>query len=209
MNLARDGYIACIGDRLAGRYLANADNNLSWHALTTFVMSAAALESLVNELCFMYSFWPSNPRKPELASLSEKPVRQKYLDLPSYLWAKTYDQAKTPYRDFNVLVDIRNEFMHYEMGLSPDERTQRIDGYLRSHGLLFYNDKPYNYIVGMPQYFNAKAALWAHNTACQMALKLREFNMANPIKTFDSILCEGNFREISPNFWRSLSPSTP
>ena len=199
--------MACIRDRLAGRYLANADNNLSWHALMTFVMSAAALEALINELYFMYSFWPSNPPKPELASLSEKKVRQKYLDLPSYLWGKTYDQKNSPYRDFDVLVDIRNEFMHYEMGLSPDARTQRIDAYLRGHGLLFYNDQPYNYLVGMPQYFNAKAATWAHNTACQMALKLGEFNRANPIITFDAILCEENFREISPDFWRTLSLS--
>jgi hypothetical protein len=97
--------------------------------------------------------------------------------------------------------------MHYEMGLSPDARTQRIDAYLRGHGLLFYNDQPYNYLVGMPQYFNAKAATWAHNTACQMALKLGEFNRANPIITFDAILCEENFREISPDFWRTLSLS--
>ena len=204
ISLARDGYVACIRDRLAKRHLVNADNNLSWYALLTFVMSAAALEALINELCFMYSFWLSNPPKPELAKLSKKEVRQKYLDVPSCLWGKTYDEDESPYRDFKVLVDIRNEFMHYEMGLSPDERSQRIDAYLRAQGLLFYNDQPHDYIVGIPQYFNAKAALWAHNTACQMALKLGEFNRANPIINFDSILSEENFREISPDFWKSL-----
>ena len=109
---ARFAYIACIGDRLAKHSLINADNNMSWNSLLTFVMSAAALEALINELCFVYNSLPSNPPKPELAGMLEERigVRRKYLEVPSCLWGKWLTRKQVPDNDviINKLFFIRN-----------------------------------------------------------------------------------------------------
>src|SRR5262245_2080548 len=46
-------------------------------------------------------------------------LRQKYILVPSLFRQKTFEKGAMPYKDFDVLVRLRNDVIHYKMGTRP------------------------------------------------------------------------------------------
>ena len=202
-KFARESYYACIKDRSFNN-LSTTDRNITEYALLVFIMSAAALEALINELYYIYYFEQSDVSPDSfidssfINSFDKFSIRNKYLKLPSHIWGKTYNLLEQPYIDFDILIDIRNDCVHYQMGgpVKYSARKKKIHDYLRSKSLLSYNEEHDDYILAVPQFFNSKAALWAYNTSCQMVQQLRAFNNHEPYTNFETVLSEDNFPTI-------------
>lgn len=205
MELARTAYHMCILDR--DRYLSSDDNNLSMNALTVFFLTATALEAFINEVSFFQFHWLK--KKPPISrkKVEKMNIRQKYDSLPQIFWAQTFEINRPPYQDFNMLIELRNAHVHYKMEELGTHETPKYLSYLRGKNLLYANDKPDDYFIPTPQYCNSKAALWAYNTACQMATGLIELSDAKT-KNFWQPVVLSNFREIPELYWRSLVSSS-
>lgn len=127
---------------------------------------------------------------------------RKYSLVPLLLWGTTFDRGASPYQDFDVLVKIRNDLVHYKMQAYTLGEGPAYFKQLSDRGLLLTSGKaaaPYIWLHNMS---NSKAALWAYNTACRMAKKLMEFADEATRQMWQGML--ENFAEVPDDYWKSI-----
>ncbi len=150
-----------------------------WDALIAILFSAAALESLINEVALIAASRPSAAKRvPFLRALgdvlveAEKTrgsVRQKYLLTKHILPGKPYDRGSQPYQDFDLLFKIRDEVVHPKPE-QYDNDPERITKPLETKKLI----EPVTnvQITWMTRISTRAVALWACNVVADMAASL-------------------------------------
>ncbi len=186
MGFAREAYFKCIEAGNSDGVYKTKDNKFSFHALSVYIMTATALESFINEICFRLS-----PRRVDVSvdGLDNLEITLKYYLLPKVLWGKTFDRGALPYQDFNILINLRNGIVHYKI---KDMRGTKYFKYLKRKNLLM---SPNRNVSSFDQLCNTKTARWAYNTTCKTAHKLIEFSDDNTKKLTKYLLY--NFRELT------------
>lgn len=201
---ARQAYERCVKDRLSGKVFTTVDNNLSSHAIDVYILSVTALEAFINEVCFggpKISMINGTPAPRDL--IEDLEIRKKYYLLPLLLWGKTYEREVRPYQDFEMLVRIRNDLIHYKMRGYQRGKEPKYFNVLAARGALLtspHSDADFAWVFKI---FNSKGALWAYNTTCQMAKELLKL-ADQQTQGFWSQTVDINFREIPDDYWRKV-----
>lgn len=202
MNSSYRAYVRCIEDRETGRVFVTEDNSYSANARDVFILSVTALEAFVNEVSLGPASMMLNKKMEVLAEWVEKlDVRAKYRIVPCLLWGNTFDRGSQPYQDFNILVNIRNELVHYKMKAYKIGDMPKCVRPLFERGMLLTPANKEVYSLWVDEVSCSKAALWAHNTACRMANRLIE--MADD-KTRQQWGDGKGFSEIPEDYWKTI-----
>jgi hypothetical protein len=196
-------YERCIQDRLSGKLFTTDDNNYSPNAIDVYILSVSALEAFINEVCFsgpeirMINGTPA-PRN----LIEDLELRKKYYLLPLLLWGKTYERGVQPYQEFEMLVRIRNDLIHYKMRRYHRGDEPQYFKILSERGALLVSPHPDADFAWVMKILTSKGALWAYNTACRMAKRLIELADEQTQMVWRPML--GNFKEIPDDYWRKL-----
>ena len=94
------------------------------------ILSVAFLESYVNELIDIEPSLPSAKRK----KLQGLRLRDKYCDLYRHLTGDVMSISEEPFKDFNVLVGVRNALVHHTPGrrILTGQLKKRVDSFLEA-----------------------------------------------------------------------------
>lgn len=112
-------------------------------------------------------------------------LREKYLKIPQKLWGKTFDKSKSPFHDFESLVEIRNDIIHYKMPFYEEQNADpswaneiSIKGLFMSEPVIIppFSLAEGNQRVWIDEICTYKAAQWAHNTSCKMIKQFIEMS---------------------------------
>ena len=201
---ARLAYVRCVQERLSEHVFTIEDNNYSENAIDVFILSVTALEAFINEAAFS----PMARSTSRLAMvgdmLEDLDIRRKYVLVPQLAWGQTYDPGVQPYQDFEMLVRLRNDLVHYKMKFYSHGQEPGYAKTLSQRGLLLL-PKPPDLQARFPwptELLTSKAALWAHNTACRM---VRSFiAMADEETTELHGSLANKFREIPLDYWKTI-----
>jgi len=192
IDLAYKSFERCFEDRSFKHIHTSADNNWSSHAIAVHLLTHNALEALINELIAI----PNMP-----SPFGEKSVKKwlfdisflaKYVVVPQLAWQKTFETGKEPYQSLKTLNNLRNHLVHYKM--------ERIKINSLPSGLQLLQDR--EVLLGPPMGYDwlklvssTKTALWALNTAAEVAGKLLAFTSDKVHLAFERHT--SNFRFIS------------
>ena len=198
---ARRAYERCIRERLDDKVFVTDDNNFSRYALDAIILSVAALEAFLNEAALNPVALGIRRADAALQALEELEIRRKYVLVPLVLWGTTFQCSRQPFQDFDCLVRVRNDLIHYKMPFYPSGHGPKYLRHLETNKLLLESDGPsrFGWVENLS---SAKVALWAHNTACRMAKELMV--MADAVGRAWGDLAE-NFREIPPDYWKTIA----
>ena len=194
---AREAYILSAKERLGEKVYSTKDNNYSEHALVAYVLSTCALEAFINEACFTETSGLLSQAGIAKQPLEMLEIRTKYYLLPLLLWKRTYDRGGQPYQDFDVLTKVRNLLVHYQLKMYEIPQRPRFLAMMASKGLLL----PGTNFPWPTELLTAKAALWAHNTACAMVQRFVELGGEEGRLPFPPA---GNFQEIPEASYREI-----
>ena len=176
----------------------HSNNYYSPDFLNSYIMSATALEAFINERIAIAleilkrrinGYEPDEQHKIEdirqKAILDKvfkiQNVRDKYDKLTSQLWNKNFDKNKTPFIDFSILIDIRNDIIHYKMPFYDEHNFKPKwleylilkDIFLPSKVTEFPEFFSCDQRIWIDEICTFKGAKWAYNTACAM---IRQFS---------------------------------
>jgi hypothetical protein len=189
---------------LHGRGTTLANNTFSADALDAYILSVCMLDSFMSEACFTPMLGLLDKHGVSHDLVERLDVRKKYFDIPKLLWGRTYDRGAQPYQDFDLLVEIRNHFVHYRVG--PFGTAAKLRRRLASRHLLL--DVP---IAEMARAslawptdaLNFRSAVWAHNTACDMIRSFYELAGEDASQPVMAMLA-GDYPSISQEESRSM-----
>ena len=146
-------------------------------------LAIAAWEALIHEL--LLSDFPrlvhlKNPLwKIPLAHITRWGIRDKTLIVPDFLFGRTFDKGAQPYQDFDTLVTVRNEFVHFKNSI--DTPLKNATKYLEGKRLLLTAKRPAeipadaDYDYPWPGKFACTEMIrWSINTVAAMARRLEE-----------------------------------
>lgn len=160
--------------------------------LQVYILSAASLEAFINEVCWdkldeLKASGSEADWQTRIKAMVDqrKPIIEKWRSVPRLLWGRTFDEEANPWRDFVVLVRLRNSLLHYRMELlpsgqipkfleairdllSPDLRigAQRMTLMMRMQESEHWIDRICTLEMGT----------WAHNTAIEMIHEFLRFS---------------------------------
>lgn len=196
-------YERCIKDRLSGKVYTTEDNNYSPNVIDVYILSVSTLEAFINEVCFggpEIRIINGTPAPREL--IEDLEIRKKYYLLPLLLWGKTYKRGTQPYQDFEMLVRIRNDLIHYKMRSYHRGNEPKYFRILSERGALLVSPHPDADFAWIMKILTSKGALWAYNTACRMAKGLIELADEQTQTLWSPIL--GSFQEIPDDYWKKI-----
>lgn len=143
-------------------------------AYTTYVGAVAAVEAFINE---SFLGWQAKSQFKESAlwqlnepALERMDLLLKMVLIPQLLFAKTFDRSKQPYQDFALLVQVRNDIVHFKMKMQAPKYVHELSQ--RKIALV----KTVDEAVPWPMKLSSTEGIrWAHNTACAVVQTLVEF----------------------------------
>jgi len=188
IDRSREVFLSCIAERSNKQA---EDNFYSQKFLDVFIFATTALEAFINERISISLLIckrrlalndPVNQNTVDddrfhikiLNRMKKENLREKYLELPRLLWNTKLEKNEPPYHDFEILVKIRNDIIHYKMPFYDEENFEPSwVSELSKKG--FFMNKP---VIVPPEPLNEKkriwieeictlkSARWAHNTTC-------------------------------------------
>jgi len=199
-----------------------SDNYFSRNFIDVYIMSATALEAFINERISIIrtiikqriAMKVDNSREDAQIStdenqrkiiemLKEQDVVTKYRMMPVLLWQKSFDEGRSPFKDFVTLIKIRNDIIHYKMTFY-DEKSERPKWAKTIEGKGIFLREP---VVSPPEPLpnegrriwideicTFKGAKWAYNTSCQMMKKFAGLSQGIIQATCQDYV--GSFKEI-------------
>lgn len=189
-----------LDDVKTGKGVRQGINGYSIHALPAYVSAVAAVEAFINEA--LLSQLPKMVMKDSplwnlpADWLEERlEIRIKLVLVSQLLFGKSFKRNAQPYQDMDLLVQIRNDLVHYKMGrqipnyLGPlDNRgiTLRSKGKVKESGADFAWPHKLSCTEGVR---------WAHNTVCKTVAALLSFATNDCRKMMKHVA--SNFRPIS------------
>jgi len=143
--------------------------------LTAILFSAAALEAYINEtfqiIRGMPALWQSSNKVSAFADVLDEAEEHRASPKLKYLLAKivltgtSFDKGALPYQDFDLLMAMRDELMHYK--LQRIEDTHKIVERLKSRKIQIAHEPnvrvSWTSVIATPD-----VAKWACNTAASM-----------------------------------------
>jgi len=178
------------------------ENFYSPKFLDVFLLTATSLEAFINEriaialeICTRRLLLNDPVNLPTIDEdrrhlkiprrMKRKDLRSKYLRLPQDLWHRTYDENQSPFRDFKILVDIRNDIVHYTMPFYEQEnqaprwveQLSNIDIFMPNPVIVApVSITGENGRVWIDEICTLKGAKWAHNTSCALVKQFYEMS---------------------------------
>ena len=176
------GYVRRLYDR-ALEYLASGHgvrrgiNGYTDSALPAYIITVAAVEAFLNEA--FLSDWPrlifkesslwSVPKR----SLDKIELGLKLVLIPQLLFTKSFSRDSQPYQDFDLLIKIRNDFVHYKMKGKSPKYLQALDD--RGISLVSPTKNSEADYAWPHKVSSSEGIRWAHNTACSVVQELVSF----------------------------------
>jgi hypothetical protein len=199
----RQIYQAALEYLASGIGVRQGINGYTDYALPAYIITVAAVESFVNEAFLNDMIRMTIKDSPmwniHIDTLENMELRLKLILFPQLLFQKSLSQSFQPYQDMNLLIKIRNEFIHYKMKDNSPKFLQNLE------------DRRISLVTPAPgkgDYFwvhnlcSSEGIRWAHNTACSVVNKLFSFMPSNsPAAGMISALT-GNFSAIPESFAR-------
>jgi hypothetical protein len=208
IDRSREVFLACIAEQADNR---GKDNFYSPKFMDVFILSTTALEAFINEriaislvLC-THRLALNDPVNRDtidddilhlkiLKRIKRENLRDKYLKLPQHLWHTTFKKNEWPFRDFNFLVDIRNDIIHYKMPFYDEENLE--PSWVKELSLKsFFMFEPViippeplpneRKRIWIEELCTLKAAKWAHNTTCAMIKQFSKMSKGVIQQTID------------------------
>jgi hypothetical protein len=165
--------------------------NININVLEVYILVIVGLEALINEIC-LDKIDQRNSNNKSIRSLSKIVERDekkhnmdlkiKYDKLPKVLWRKKFDKGNKTWCDFDALINLRNEIVHY---LPKWESPNYIPGYMRSIYLRLNQNKKISDKVSvsfedaidsnpcfMSRICNVHMSVWAFDTGINMINEL-------------------------------------
>ena len=159
--------------------------------LEVYVLVATSLEAFINDFCQhkideikwtdREAYWLKG-----LKEIIDRRIgiKLKWRLVPQLLWQKAFDENQTPWKDFNVLINLRNWLLHYKMEYLPPGKVPRSLSHIK-HLLSSesqYAKEPHTLTEALQEsetlidrMCNLKMAQWAFNTGVKMIEKFLEF----------------------------------
>jgi hypothetical protein len=153
--------------------------------LETIILVAASLEAFINE--YIDSKSRKLSRKSDhremarlLNKLTEEKIelKLKWQLVPQIIWQKQFSQDQKPWQDFDVLIRLRNDLLHYKGQLHPRDYVPKYLGQVVH--LLSKYEEPVCDLSGrsddwVDRICNYEVAKWAYNTGIGMINELLDF----------------------------------
>jgi hypothetical protein len=159
--------------QIAGNVLRYGINGYTDHAFSAYIIAVAAVESFVNETLMDQSaenrtcgsaLW-----KLRRNWLERLELRDKMIILGQLLFGKSLDPSAQPLQDFNLLLKVRNECVHYKCGAPP----KFMEEFIRRDIALTSRIRKLNPETRLSQPWASDLSCtegirWAHNTCCKV-----------------------------------------
>jgi hypothetical protein len=104
-------------------------------------------------------------------TLEELDLPQKLIQVPRAVLGRSLEPGQQPHQDMQILVQLRNELVHYKMGVIPPKAVRVL-----AQRRLASRVPPAQEAGGPHPWANRVSTLegirWAHNTACATAVAL-------------------------------------
>ena len=105
-------------------------------------------------------------------------LKLKWESVPQMLWQKQFRQDQKPWQDFDVLIRLRNDLLHYKGQLHPRDYVPKYLGQVEH--LLSEYIEPEGELSGesddwVDRLCNYEVAKWAYNTGVGMINQLLDF----------------------------------
>jgi hypothetical protein len=175
------------------RISINQTGDLVPIAVPSYILAVAAVEAFVNEM-FLSDFGSRVLGKDLLPGDFEKlELRMKLIELPARVFGRTLSKGEQPYQDMDLLVELRNELVHYKMQTKPPKiikqlAQNKIAVRVPAEEEQLGGPNPWTRRVG-----TLEGIRWANNTACKIVVAL--LNLAPPEKQ-DLVGLAHNFQLI-------------
>jgi len=172
-------------------------------ALVAIVFSAATLESFMSQAVFMAEEWSHlHPKIETFAQFmgelegreAASSLKTKYYLAHWIICGTPFERGKSPFQDFDLLIDLRNALIHLKPDKQTSEKTQKLLHCLKSKNLIPDRLFP-NYDANAPErrsvwvrYISTDVvAKWACNTAAAMIEEFWKNAPEEEIRQFFSI----------------------
>jgi hypothetical protein len=166
------------------RVSSQSENTPHNDALVAVLFSAATLESFMSQAVFVAETWSHlNPKIEVFAQFigelegreTGSSLKTKYYMAHWIICGTPFDRGRSPYQDFDLLVDLRNALIHLKPDKLGSEKTRKLLARLKSSNLIPDGLVP-NYDPSIPEQrtvwvhyvSTATVAKWACNTAAAM-----------------------------------------
>lgn len=166
------------------RVSSESENKPHNDALVAILFSAATLESFMSQAVFTAETWSHlYPKIKVFAQFigelegreAGSSLKTKYYMAHWIICGIPFDRGKSPYQDFNLLVDLRNMLTHLKPDKLGTEKTRKLLSRLKSSNLIpdslvpnYDPNSPEQRAVWVHYVSTAKVAKWACNTAAAM-----------------------------------------
>jgi hypothetical protein len=151
-------------------------NAYSPHALPAYVLTVSSVESLVNETLLDSSarlIWRDSPLwKLKTDFLEKIDLLTKLVLVPQLLFDKSFTSNKQPLQDFNLLLKVRNDIVHYKLRSEPKYLQPLVERDIALSSAKAEGSADYPW----PSKLSCTEGIrWAHNTSCAVVNTLVDF----------------------------------
>jgi hypothetical protein len=165
---------------LTGKGVRHGNNGYTPHALPAYVLAVAAIEALLAETLLgdmTRAVWRTSPLwNVDAKTLERLETRVKVTIVPQVLFGKSFVPGGQPFQDFDLLVRVRNDVVHYKMNAGVPKYVRALSqrGIALSYPLPTASpiSVDYNWIQKLSC---TEAIRWGHNAVCSVVQKLVEF----------------------------------
>lgn|GEM_PF-4886522 len=148
------------------------DNHYTENACKAYIFTAITLESIINEFIWMNASDMSSA-KHLVAEIQDLEIRRKYILVPLLFGVETYDKGAQPFQDFEALIRLRNDLVHYRMKDYGEKEGPRHLQRLRDAGVLLAK-RPSGERIWLSDVSTFRGALWACRVMHEMKVKFCE-----------------------------------
>jgi hypothetical protein len=147
-------------------------------AIPAYILAVTAVEAFLNE-AFLSDFFTGLPGLSAMPQMSEAtrarlerlPAETKLVVLPHCAFGKSLNRDEQTYQDMRRLIRLRNELVHYKMGVRAPQVLRKILKYLTRRGLIAASIPPERDDGGILPWVSRVSTCtglrWAHDTVCK------------------------------------------
>ncbi|MDQ7842104.1 MAG: hypothetical protein RDU83_13950 [bacterium] len=182
---------------LTGRGVRHGNNGYTPHAYPAYVIAVASVEAFLNETMIsplsQMGFGATPLDLFDSEEVERLDLLLKIQLLPQIHVGRTMPRNTQPFQDFQMLVRLRNEIVHYKMAGLPLGLLRDLE----QRGIALpkpEKTQPADYLA-MGKISCTEGIRWAHNTACRVVHRLVE--LAPPDRSENMAYLASGFVEIT------------
>lgn len=168
--------------------------HLAQFAIPAFIVAVASVESFLNEV-FLSDFALINFAESKLPADSAEKLELglKLILLPHFAFGKTLHKDEPPYQDMALLIQLRNELVHYKMRVKPPKLVKDL-AQRKIAVPVPHDQEKGGPIPWADRVCTLEGIRWAHNTVCSTVDAL--VNLAPNEKELHWVPFRQQFNEI-------------